>query len=137
MNRRRSTFNSGIEVTEDINEHILKIAGGISLSDELKPSERGNITYGEFDIYSVEKRDNQDGTFNLIYKAKFVSDIKIDQQGRPIRGIDKTKKSRKLRGAIWWLSEEEKVADREEFYETVMDKIIANLSEVWEFVKHK
>ena len=120
-----------------INEHILRLTGGATLQGGLEADKTSNITKGEFDIFSVEYRDNQDGTFNKIYKGKFISELVIDQFGKTIRGIDKTKKSRKLRGAIYYLGGEEKVDDEDLFYGMVMDKLIANLSEVWEYIKSK
>ena len=122
-----------------INDNILRITGGASLDREVDPSKRLLINGGELCVYSVEKRDNQDGTFNLIYKAKFVSEIGFNQEGKPIRGTDKTAKSRKLRGAIWHLSADTDMGglDEEQFYEVVMDKIIINLPEIWEFIKSK
>jgi hypothetical protein len=122
-----------------INENILKITGGASLDREVEPSKNLLIKNGELSVYSVEKRDNQNGSFNLIYKAKFVSEIDFVQEGKPIRGADKTSKSKKLRGAIWHLSSEADMGglDEEQFYEVVMDKIVLNLPEIWQFVKDK
>ncbi len=124
---------------EEINEYQLKITGAASLSQEIKPSMNVLIKNGELSVYEVSKRDNQNGTFNIVYKAKFVSEIDFEQCGKPIRGADKTGKSKKLRGAIWHLSGDVDMAgfEYDKFYDLVMDKIIINLPEIYEFIKDK
>lgn len=124
---------------DKINDNILKITGGVSLGDPIEPSKNILLKNGELSVYEVSKRDNQDGTFNMVYKAKFVSEVGFEQGNKPIRGSDKTSKSRKLRGAIWHLSSEIDMGGmtEDQFYEVFMDKIIINLPEIWEFVKTK
>ncbi len=119
----------------NINSHILKISGGAELSSDLDPSKTLIIKNTEIDIYAVEKSSNEDGTFDIKYKGKITSAIDYEQAGKIMRGADKKGKSRKLRGAIYWLGQEEQVEDQEVFYAIVMDKLIANLPEVWEIVK--
>ena len=124
---------------DKINEFVLKITGGISLNQPLDKALRSNLKKGEFDIYEVAKRDNQDGTYNMIYKAKFVSAVEIEQGVKKITGKDKSGRSFKLRGAIWHLSGDTDTAgmDFETFYSLVMDKIIGNLNIIWELIKKK
>lgn len=120
-----------------MNSHILKITGSCELSGELDPSQTVKIQDGDIDIYAVEKRDNQDGSFTIAYKGKFTSAVEYEQNGKVMRGSDKKGKSKKLRGAIWYLGEEENAEDKELFYGMVMDKIIIHLPEIWEFIKNK
>ena len=124
---------------EKINDFVLKITGGVSLDRDIDPSKNILLKGGELSIYEAAKRDNQDGTFNLVYKAKIVSPLDFEQEGKAIRGTDKTSKSRKLRGAVWHLSGEVDLGgmDEEQFYQWLMDKIIFNLPEIYEFVKNK
>lgn len=122
---------------ETINSHILKITDGAELSDGLNPSMELKITDADLSIYSVEKKSNEDGTFDIKYKARITSAIEYEQNGKVMRGSDKKGKSKKLRGAIWYLGEEEHAEDKELFYGLVMDKIIINLPSIWEIIKNK
>jgi len=115
----------------NINEHILKIAGGAYLGNEIDPSKTLKVKSADIDIYEVSERDNNDGTFNKIYKGKITSAVEIEQGDKVIRGTDKTKKSVKLRFAIQCLADELGEEDREFFYKTVMEKIIFFLPEIW------
>jgi len=126
------------ETTEEknvINENLLRITGSAYVESFLNPSKTLNIA-GELSIYSVEKRDNNDGTFNLINKAKFIGAVEVEQNRKTIRGIDKTKKSVCLRMGIGEIADE-LGTDREEFYQLYMNKLLANLNNVFDFLKDK
>jgi len=120
---------------EHINSHILKITDGAELSGALDPSQELKITDCDLSIYAVEKKSNEDGTFDIKYKARITSAIEYEQNGKVARGSDKKGKSKKLRGAIWYLANEEGAEDKELFYSMVMDKIIINLPTIWEQIK--
>lgn len=122
---------------ETINSHILKITDGAELSGKLDPSLELKITDAELSIYAVEKKSNEDGTFDIKYKARITSAIEYEQNGQAMRGSDKKGKSKKLRGAIWYLAQEENAEDKELFYTMVMDKLIIFLPEIWEYIKKK
>jgi len=102
------------------------------LEKPLDRSLRSFITI-EADIYEVATQDNQDGTFNEVYKAKLVGSTIIKQEGQKsvIKGKSKRSQSQKLKIAFW------KENPDEEFYDIYTDKIINNLPEVIEFVKDK
>lgn len=120
---------------DKINDYVLKITGGVSLPGPILPSKNIILTRGELSVYEAAKRDNQDGSFNMLYKAKFVAGVDFEQGGRPIRGADKTSKSKKLRGAFYYVWAEESGMDFDPYYEIQMDKLIANLPEVINFLK--
>ncbi len=122
---------------DTVNSHILKITDGAELSGPIDPSMELKITDADLSVYSVEKKSNEDGTFDIKYKARITSAIEYEQSGKLMRGSDKKGKSKKLRGAIWYLAEEENAEDKELFYEIVMNKIIVNLPEIWEAIKKK
>lgn len=119
----------------NINENLLRITGSAYVEEQIDPSKTLEIK-GELSVYAVEKRDNNDGTFNLVNKAKFISAVEVEQNRKTIRGIDKTKKSICLRLAIGEIADEIGT-DREEFYKSFMDKLLANPHNVWEFLKDK
>lgn len=87
----------------------------------------------EADIYDVGYPTNNDGTFNEVYKAKLVGATIIKQGEKKDLIICKSKRSpsERLRASIWRLN------DDEEYYYVLMDKIIANIESVAEYLKDK
>lgn len=122
---------------KNINSHIIKITSGAELSGELDDTKTVKITDCDLDIYSITDKNNDDGSYNRIYKARITSAIEYEQSGKVMRGSDKKGWSKKLRGAIYFLGTEEKSEDSELFYEIVMRKIIVNLPEIWEIIRKK
>jgi hypothetical protein len=120
-----------------INSFLLKITDSAELSGELDDTQTVKISDADLDIYSITDKNNDDGSYDRIYKARITSAIEYEQNGKVMRGSDKKGKSKKLRGAIWFLGETEHAEDKELFYEIVMDKLIINLPEVWELLKNR
>ena len=113
-----------------LNERILKITGGACFFDDIDTQKDIHIK-GTLDIYSVEKTDKQDSTYDLKYKGKFIDAIELTQGDKKIIGRDKTGRSRKLRSAIYMLGQAYANGNDEIFYETVMNKLIANIEDIW------
>jgi len=86
----------------------------------------------EADIYEESEKDNGDGTYNKIYRAK-INGSCIVKQGtkKPILAKSKRSPSQRLRMAIHSINPEE------EFYEIEMDKMIANIEDIIEFLRDK
>ena len=61
------------------------------------------ILLTEVEIYEVATRDNQDGTFDQVYKAKVVGATDIKQGEKLVKGKSKRSWSQKLRQAVWKL----------------------------------
>lgn len=120
----------------EINEKILKITGGVCLEEELDPSLVVKINEGEISIYEVSKRDNDDGTYDLVYKGRFTSGIGLTQEGKAIRGRDRTSESKKTRYAIKYFFAEEGT-DTEEEYKIFHQKLRANIHAVWDLLRDK
>lgn len=118
---------------ENINEWVLKITGGAYLGEDIDRTKALIIKNAELAVYDVSYPDNQDGTYNKVYKAKIVSSIDFEQGGEIIQGRDKTRQSVKLRYAVQ--SMDQALGNREEFYKIFTDKIIANPEETWERIK--
>lgn len=116
----------------NINENLIRITGSSYVEEQIDPSKTLEIK-GELSVYAVEKRDNNDGTFNLINKAKFIGAIEVEQNRKTIRGIDKTKKSICLRIAIGEIADEIGT-DREEFYLKFMNRLISQIHNVNDFL---
>jgi hypothetical protein len=123
-------------------EHQLKITGAATLLDALHADQRLNIG-GELEIYSVEKRDNQDGTFKIVYKSKFVSAVDAVQNGKKIPSKDKAKKSQRNRRRFAELqlelesTGEIEPMDEESFYAYMMDGIYNNAYETFKLIHHE
>jgi hypothetical protein len=117
--------------------YVLKITSGAEIAESLDPSKEVIIKNAECTIYEVAKHDNDDGSFEIRYKARITSPVELEQSGKAIRGSDKKGKSKKLRGAIWYLANEEEVDDKDLFYGMVMDKLICNIGEIWQMYKNK
>lgn len=120
-----------------INEHIIKISGGTYIDHELNTEKTQKIV-GELQIYSKEFRDNQDGTHNLVYKAKFVGETALSEGNGVILSKDKTSSSKKLRWAVRQIYDQgDYPIEFDEFYARCMQKITFWLPDVMQFLKTK
>lgn len=99
------------------------------IEEKLNPDLRTYITI-EADIYETANSDNQDGTYDLIYRAKLVGSTIIKQgDSKPIISKSKRSKSQIQRNIIW------SIEPSEEFYNIIEDKINNNMEAVIKFVK--
>ena len=115
-----------------IDKYKLKLTSpSAELAEELDRDKRTLVTC-EVDIYAVEDQDNQDGTYNRVYKAK-LNGTTIVKQGdnKPIIAKSKRTQSQKIRQALWTLDPEE------EFYNIITDKMVANIEDLVEWLKDK
>ena len=100
----------------------------VEIEGELDPNKRVYVI-SEADVYEEALRNNQDGTFNKVYKAKMVGGCKVEQQGeKPQVGKRKMTTSQQLRAAFWHLNPEE------EFYRKNVNRIMDNLEEVIDYL---
>lgn len=115
---------------EDTNEHLIKITGSAFLNERLDPSKNITIIKAELECYSVEKRDNFDGTADVVYKTKFTSTIEIEQNGKKITGKDKSTKSQQFKRNIY-----ARLSTEDGFYEQTMDLFMRHLEEIYDYAK--
>ncbi len=108
-----------------MNEYQLKIVGAAELGQQIDTTKSLRIGI-DVDVYSVEKFDNQDGTFTVRYKAKISSAIDVMQGEKIFKGKDKSKASQRLRWAIE-AKARELGKDLEEFYQSEMKRIISEI----------
>jgi len=121
----------------NINENILKITGGAYLNEAFQTDHRAHIE-ADLECYSVEKRDNQDGTYNLVNKAKIVSEVVVTQGDKIIRGRTKNSLSQRFRGRVCGYAKDDLgETDPEAYYESFMKKAIAYVPELCEYLKNK
>lgn len=118
----------------EINQNLLRITGSACLSGRIDTNRVIQINSAELSCYSSETRDNQDGTFDIIYKCKITSGVDLEQGGEIIRGADKTSQSKKTRYCIKELGYE--LGEGEDFYETFQQKLRGNIHEVWQLLKN-
>mgnify|MGYP001596424012 CR=1 FL=1 len=110
------------------NNYILKIMGGAELDKKLDASKILKITNAELSVYSVETKDNHDGTYTQVFKCKITSPIDMIQDQEVVKGEDKRKWSKKLYDAVFFLNLD---------YDIFMPKLLHNLEDVWEYLKNK
>lgn len=106
-----------------LEERQLKISGSVNFFEEINIENEVGII-GNLQVYSVEKKNNEDGTYNMIYKAKFPEGVELIDSGRKLRTKDKSKKSQQLRRKIAGID------SSEEYYQKTLDKLIHNIEDV-------
>ena len=98
------------------------------LEGELDRGARTLITT-ECEIYDVSTPDNNDGSFDRVYKSK-VCGTTIVKQGDKKPQITKSKRSP---SQIWRFALD-RIEPSEEFYQAMMNKMIANPQKVVDFL---
>lgn len=88
---------------EQVNEFILKISSsGVSLPESLELGKRYLLST-EVYITETNKRDNNDETVNMIYKARQTGNIEILTEGKTIIKAEAKKSvSQSLHGSMWY-----------------------------------
>lgn len=120
----------------NINENILKITGGAYLNQPLNREQRARIST-EIEVYDVATPDNQDGTYNQVFKTKIVDEIQVEQLGQIITGKPKNSYSQRLRGRMYGYAQELGIIDTEAHYEQNMKKLILYWPEIYEYLSTK
>jgi len=121
---------------KEIKDYILKLSGKASLLQEMENDKEYNLKVNG-EITEMTEKSNNDGSYNIVYKFE-PKIIEIEGEGGEIiRTKDIKRKSQKLRGALYYLWQESNAKlDQDEFYDMFMDKLLANLNGVVEFL-HK
>lgn len=102
-----------------MNSNTIKIIGTAEIPEALEMGFDYAIA-GRLSVPSIEKQDNQDGSFTYQHKGKLQLIQIVNKSGKTFKGIAKGSKSQKLR----W-----KIMERgdNDFYELVMNSIIENI----------
>ncbi len=121
-----------MEKQQNIDRYKIKLNTFSADIEEPLDREARTLITCECDIYEESEQSNNDGTYNKVYRAK-VNGSTIVKQGdkKPILAKSKRSPSQRLRMAIHSLNPDE------EFYEIEIEKIINNIEEVIDFLKHK
>jgi len=119
---------------KEIKDYILKLSGKASLLEELENDHEYNLRVNG-EITEQTEKTNNDGSYNIIYKFQpKIIEIEKDN-GEVVKTKDIRRKSQKLRGALYYLWQDSKSKlDQDEFYDMFMDKLLANLNGVIEFL---
>jgi len=119
-------------------ENTLQITGKSTLSEPIE-IEKEYIVEIRGTVNKKSIRSNEDGTFEHKFnlQQEFVSLIR---EGKKIKCKDKSKRSKKMRNAWWFIHDTEidtryKNMEFEEFYDYAMAITNSNLPEVWEILK--
>jgi hypothetical protein len=118
-----------------INSHILKIIGGAELPCKIDDTNYA-IIKGEIGVYEVSRKNNENGSYDLIYKAKFTSNIEVEQGEKKIIAKNKNTKSQQMRRLLWAIANSNG-EDGDAYYDIIMDKIMVNIDEVINYLKNK
>ena len=112
---------------KQINSHILRISGKVELLEEVEIGHNFKVAVSG-SITSEELKDNQDGTFDKIYRFEPVLVELVNPLGKTIKSKDPRSKSKLLRSVIWreWKDSQSELGD-EDFYNLLMNFIIRNL----------
>lgn len=100
------------------------------LEEPLDKSLRG-VILTEIDIYAVEDRDNQDETYDRVYKAKVVGATEVRQGGekpRVVKGKSKRSLSERWRGAVYYHD------PSDEYYERIMEKMLTHSEQILSYL---
>jgi hypothetical protein len=121
----------------DINSHILKITGGAELNGKIDTAKSFKIN-AELDCYEVSKKDNQDGTFDISYKARITSPIEVTQGDTKIKGRDKRRWSQKWRSLLYFdWKESGAIGEQETYYDIMQEKMYRNYEIIKQFLRDK
>lgn len=106
----------------NINEHILKLTGKVTLPKPLTLSKTYLIGV-EGDVTESTDKDNNDGTFNREFKFEPLTVEVVNEKGDSIRAMGKTKMHQKIRGRHWvWQQENQSDVDYEQFGNLLIQK---------------
>jgi len=121
-------------MSNNINEHILKLSGFACLSKAL--DYKRYMAGIEFDVDKISKKDKQDGSFDFEYKGKMTGNIVIRSEENKIYGTGKKSSSSKLRARLWhYYRQKDYDLTFDQFYEKTMFQIRNNLEYVLECLK--
>jgi len=111
---------------EKLDEIILKLSGSLSLLQKLKTDHDYDLSL-VVNVYAIEKRSNQNGSYDLVFKAKPTGqgEIKTDKGEKIIAPVRGESLSKKMRNAIFTCGED---------YDIIMPKMIANLDNLIEYL---
>lgn len=109
-------------------EYSLKITGAASIPEALE-ADKAIYIITELDCYAAEKRNKQDGSYEIVYKTKLVGAAELRQGEKKQISKNKTKASQRLRWAIEAKGRAQGVDDVELFYTNRMNEIISKENE--------
>ena len=114
----------------NINSHILKLSGKAELPKEIDISHNYHVSL-EGSITGISIDDNEDGTYNKIYKFKPVKVDLLTPQGEQIKLKDPRKNSVKIRNKLYFLwKESNEQMDFDEYYTRLKNYLTQHLEEI-------
>lgn len=117
---------------KEIRDYVLKLSGKVSLLEAIEIGH--NYTVGiEGSITRDELKDNQDGSFDRIYRFEPVIVKIINPKGETIKSKDVRSSSRLLRNLLWvkWKEDNRDLSD-EDYYQKVNNYVRANIDRIIE-----
>lgn len=86
-------------MNEKVNSHILKISGSVEVSKALTSGYNYKVTI-EGAVPKIEMVDNENGTFDVIYKMKPIRVEVVTETGETLKAKDPRSNSEKMRAQV-------------------------------------
>ena len=103
-----------------ISEYIVRFTGTACLMEAINHELEYTFTIKGF-VKSIEERNNEDGTYNLVYKIGIQYVETVDKSGKMIKMKDKRTPSQKLRNFLWIIYSEQGITEEfDEWYPKAM-----------------
>lgn len=113
-----------------IDEYQLRLSGLLSLPNSINYGKEFKVTITG-DIDNPALKNNQDGTYNLVYKLSPIALEILTETGKVIKSVDKRKMSQKLRWYLLTLHSEHGVkTDEEVWKDQAYAVILANAEDI-------
>src|SRR3990167_5451520 len=115
-----------------VSEHILKITGSACIEKELQHGQDYKLAI-ECSCYSVEEKDNHDGTLNRVYKLRMLGEVYVNDAGKSlIKGKSKAEQSpsQRLWKTLWVLWSQKYTGSSEDYEKWYKEKIEEIINQV-------
>lgn len=113
--------------------YYVKIQGKANISSPLSIGHNYRLT-SDCSITSETKSDNEDGTFDVVFKVEPITVEIQKDNGETVKAKDPRKNSHKFRNACWRVSDNHQI-DTEAFYNYATIQSILNLDQLAELFK--
>ena len=117
----------------EINEHTLKFLGKAHIPEAPELGHAYKV-FIDCVIDDPAYHNNEDGTYDAIYKVKPIRAVLEDNKGKAIQSRDTRKRSQQLRAVLYkfWEANANDVPDHDEAYDRTMKHILMNAGELYE-----
>lgn len=117
------------------NNYFLKVSGKVNIPTSMSIGHNFKVTM-DCSITSENKIDNNDGTFDVVYKIEPITCEVLKDNGETVKAKDPRKNSTKIRNLLHWKWQQlNKSTDFEEYYNKFTNYVLANMENIIETIK--